>query len=416
MAYDYIVNIHKLMNANKTFTDKEMDDLLSSVESTIKEYLVNHVINMMYNDFDRNLTNYIYDLHIGFLEPLFDGESRFLLEYKLLHIIRCVKHNMYINYIPIRSYPDSFIRKLTPNYFNLENKIYTLQNIEQPVQRTEEWYKFRHNLLTASSIWKVFGSQSMQNQLIYEKCKPYTQYNNVSMDSPMHWGQKYEPISTQLYEQMYNTKVADFGCIRHPKYSFIGASPDGITIHMNNSRYARMLEIKNIVNRIINGIPKMEYWIQMQIQMETCNLNECDFLETKFVEYDNEDAFNEDGTFTHATDNSPKGIMILFSKDNNFHYEYPPITICREKYNEWEESILSKNKDLIWISNIYWKLEKMSNVLVLRNKHWFEAALPEIENLWKTIIRERVTGYEHREPKKRKAPTSLFGNKCLVKL
>ena len=45
-----------------------------------------------------------------------------------------------------------------------------------------------------------------------------------------------------------------------------------------------MLEIKNIVNREINGIPKKEYWIQMQLQMEVCDLGECDFLETRFKE------------------------------------------------------------------------------------------------------------------------------------
>jgi hypothetical protein len=45
-----------------------------------------------------------------------------------------------------------------------------------------------------------------------------------------------------------------------------------------------MLEIKNISNRIIDGIPKEEYWVQMQIQMETCDLDECDFVETRFKE------------------------------------------------------------------------------------------------------------------------------------
>ena len=60
-----------------------------------------------------------------------------------------------------------------------------------------------------------------------------------------------------------------------------------------NDRYGRMLEIKNIVNRDITGIPKKAYWVQMQLQMEVCDLEECDFLETRFKEYDNEQAFLE---------------------------------------------------------------------------------------------------------------------------
>jgi hypothetical protein len=53
-----------------------------------------------------------------------------------------------------------------------------------------------------------------------------------------------------------------------------------------------MLEIKNVVNREINGIPIEEYWIQTQLQMQVCDCDECDFLETSFKEYEDEDAFN----------------------------------------------------------------------------------------------------------------------------
>ena len=103
------------------------------------------------------------------------------------------------------------------------------------------------------------------------------------LDSPLHWGQKYEPVSAELYKKLYNTNITDFGCIKHSQYPCIGASPDGINTDITNPRFGRMLEIKNIVNRVINGIPKVEYWIQMQVQMETCDLNECDFLETSLL-------------------------------------------------------------------------------------------------------------------------------------
>ena len=115
---------------------------------------------------------------------------------------------------------------------------------------------------------------------------PYdgTKFDSVNMDSPFHWGTKYEPVSVQYYEYIYDTTIEDFGCIPHKEYSFLAASPDGINTDQNNYLFGRMLEIKNVVSREITGIPKMEYWIQMQLQMEVCNLNECDFLETKFVE------------------------------------------------------------------------------------------------------------------------------------
>jgi hypothetical protein len=93
---------------------------------------------------------------------------------------------------------------------------------------------------------------------------------------------------------MYKSKVEDFGCIQHPTYKFLGASPDGIIIESSTGRYGRMLEIKNPVSREITGIPKKEYWVQMQLQMEVCNLDDCDFLETKFVEYHDFDSYRDD--------------------------------------------------------------------------------------------------------------------------
>ena len=61
----------------------------------------------------------------------------------------------------------------------------------------------------------------------------------------------------------------------------------------------------------------MEYYIQMQLQMEVCDLNDCDFVETKFVEYDSFEDFKNDKY------NIKKGMIIVLIKDNSsFVYEY----------------------------------------------------------------------------------------------
>ena len=51
------------------------------------------------------------------------------------------------------------------------NKIKHLETIPQPEQRSEEWYEFRNNRLTASDFYKVFDTQSSQNNLILKKLK-----------------------------------------------------------------------------------------------------------------------------------------------------------------------------------------------------------------------------------------------------
>lgn len=318
----------------------------------------------------------------------------------------------------------------------IEKKIQMLRDIPQPEQRTSEWYKFRWNLITASNAWKAFESQPAINQLIYEKCQPLKVINDeeedikmVNTNTPLHWGQKYEPLTVMMYERDFQTKVEDFGCIQHPKYKFIGASPDGIIVNKESERYGRMLEIKNVVSRDINGIPKKEYWIQMQLQMEVCDLDECDFLETKFTEYPDEQAFmndtfkenlvndnagnGPDQNLTISLDNKTKGIILYFhTKEGKPFYKYKPLDITKEtEIKIWEETELEKYEsapyNYTFLKFIYWKLEKLSCVLVLRNKEWFKNNIGQLEKVWKIIEEERVSGYEHRAPVKKHKKDAL---------
>ena len=250
----------------------------------------------------------------------------------------------------------------------------------------------------------------MINQLIYEKCQPLkineeTKNTMVNVNTTFHWGQKYEPLSVMFYECLYNTKIEDFGCIQHESYSFLGASPDGINVDIHSERYGRMLEIKNIVNREINGIPKKEYWIQMQLQMEVCNLDECDFLETKFTEYESANDFYNDGNEKTLKDEY-KGVIAYFqTPDLKPFYVYKPIEISKyEEINKWEEETIEKyqtEQNILWVKNCYWKLEKLSCVLVLRNRKWFQDNIGQIGKIWKIIEEERISGYEHRAPNKK---------------
>jgi len=314
---------------------------------------------------------------------------------------------------------------VTENNINnniLTQKIEYLRTIPQPEQRTPEWYSFRHNLITASNAYKAFESQPTVNQLIYEKCQPLKtnsvddKFSMVNVNSTFHWGQKYEPLSVQIYEYIYDTKVEDFGCIQHKTYKFLGASPDGINVDSKSKLYGRMLEIKNIVNREITGIPKKEYWIQTQLQMEVCDLDECDFLETKFTEYQNFKEFTDDGTEEKTEKGELKGVIMYFNtKEGRPFYLYKPLTLLNyNEIDEWEEKMIEKYEsdehNMLWIKNHYWKLEKLSCVLILRNRKWFQDNIGQLEKVWNIILKERETGYEHRAPVKRVKKESLIKN------
>ena len=432
MDVDMCINADELINIIDTFTAPSVftvNEELALVETA--SVLINDLLTtetMLY------IQPYFHEYVIIEVTELIIDQLAEAITYDIEDdVALCVEQAMKIFYsrvAPKRSFSKTFIRT-KPSIAKLKEKITYLQNVPQPEQRTTEWYNFRYKFLTASSIWKAFISESTRNQLIFDKCKPLNveKYSHTSLDSPMHWGHKYEPVSVILYELLYKTQVSDFGCIPHNTLGFLAASPDGINTLETSDRYGRMLEIKNIVNRDIDGIPKMEYWIQMQLQMEVCNLHECDFLETRFKEYADEEAYlldsdndndNDNDTNINKTqDGQQKGMMIQFMSKGQPHYEYAPLNVSRADQLLWEEAMMDKHINDIWGKNIYWRLDELSCVLVLRNKFWFKAATPVLTELWKTIEHEKINGYAHRSPNKKvKLDTNniVQTGKCFIDL
>lgn len=337
----------------------------------------------------------------------------------VVHAIGEIMQQIYENVAPIRSRQRNSVHHNPHDIQYISKQLEYLKNCPQPLQRTPEWYESRNNCLTASNIWKVFGSESSRNQLIYEKCTPAKDFtdSNLNVESTLHKGQCYEPLSIQWYEHNCDAIVADYGAIRHPSIPFICASPDGINVNECSESYGRMLEVKNIFNREINGIPKMEYWIQMQLQMEVCQLDMCDFLETRFIEYDNWSDFESDGTFNTTSDNKEKGIFLMFmDTDGKIIYKYPPFGECREDFDKWEKTTLECYCDMEWIRNIYWRLDQVSCVVVERNKLWFAGALPLLTDIWSIIQKEKVEGFEHRKPKRKRKISREESSGCIIHL
>jgi putative phage-type endonuclease len=380
----------------------------NEIYDLIEEYLEDNIQYFFQPEFQEKMSEDI----TAFLE--IESKMEDLREW----IDACILHFYKLYDIPLRQYTSSTNDDILlenniqiPFLYtyqtkeNLQKQLDFLENYPKIKQRTEEWYQIRHNCFSASNIWKLLDSTAQINSLIYEKCNPIKsfQHHDINKNNSMSWGIKYEPLSIQVYEYKHPGKKVNtnYGCILHPKYSFIGASPDGINISETDPHFGRMVEVKNIYNREITGIPLEEYWIQMQIQMETCGLEECDFLETRFKEYETETAFYEDVLSEY------KGIILYFlqkpNADTSF-FEYMPLNISLEKYpiDKWIESQKEKyEKEYVLYEKIYWKLDEYSCVLVERNHLWFDSVLPKIRESWKIVEDERITGFQHRAPKKR---------------
>jgi len=383
----------------KKINNKNIEDFKESIYYFIEEYLKDNVRIYENYHFDDIVFSDIYKIILNTyginIVDSFNISTDIIIQ-------ECIDLYFLINDKP-RSFKHTLLLK-DPNIKYVKSIFKKIKKKEQPDQRTKEWYEFRYNLLTASSIWKAMDSTAMINSIIYDKCKPINilSKSTVNINSPFHQGHKYEPLSTMMYEFMYNTKIGEFGCIKHDTIPFLGASPDGINIDEKSKLYGRLLEIKNPVSdRLLNGTPKKEYWIQMQIQMEVWCLDECDFLETRFKTYENEEEFNKDGTFQKTKDDKFKGIILQFHDGNEPVYKYPPFQINKKEFEKWSEQCIEEHSDITWIGYTYWYLDQYSCALVLRNKEWFKKIYPLIDDVWKTIVKERISGYDHRKPKKR---------------
>ena len=436
------------------FNDEESLEIYQTCIHLMEEFITDNPKIISEPDFDDIFDENVQELmHSHFDFDIFYTEEA---EAEMEEIIEHAKTDFFKDHMPPRSYPDTIILE-EPDHDYVKSQINILRNKPQPTQRTKEWYEFRHNLITASNAYKAFENQTTQNQLIYEKCQPLNQELYVDGDdiedneeneenedikkikeikevvmvntnTTLHWGQKYEPLSVKYYEHVYGTKIEDFGCIQHETYLFLGASPDGINVDPETTRYGRMLEIKNIVNREIDGIPKKEYWIQMQLQMEVCDLDECDFLETKFTEYPDSNSYendtsteiyeDEDGVeFNNrclSKDNKMKGEIIYFhTKEGKPFYVYKPLDIIHPlDIIEWREKIIdyyTQNPQFSYtfMKTLYWKLAEVSCVLVCRNRQWFKDNIKDLEQLWSTVEKDRISGYEHRAPNRKQKKENI---------
>ena len=395
-------DLYDELKAEDDFTNTSYhEDFLETIDIFIDEYVNSHILEYKEKDFEDIVKEAVYSQilevyseQINYLDLSLDDT-----------VDECVYLYFTKNNCP-RSYEDSIVISNPINNI-ITKQLTKIKNKYQPDQRTDDWYHFRWDGLTASNLWKIFDTQASLNSLIYSKCVPIDikKYQSVNIDSAFHNGHKYEPLSLMIYEEIYDTKVSEYGCITHDNYEFLKASPDGINTKRGNPRYGRLVEVKNPVSRKLTGIPKKDYWIQMQHQMEVCDLNECDFLETIFKSYDNEDAFMKDGSFTTTADGKRKGIIIRYFDNKEPIYEYAPLNISKQDFDVWYNETMEKNKNLTWIENIYWYLEDISIVLVTRNRKWYNKALPKLIETWDTIVKERKEGYEHRKPNKREKKT-----------
>lgn len=306
-----------------------------------------------------------------------------------------------------------------------------LRAIEVPEQRTQGWFDMRYNRITASDGGSVVGVNEYEPPFKFVLKKVF----DIPFDGQKncYHGKKYEDTASMIYQYRMNVKVENFGLMKHPTIPFLAASPDGIVGHykmdgIHKTQYVgRMLEIKCVVSRKINtdceivnlknpkkGIVPAYYWVQVQQQLECCDLDECDFWQAQITEYPNRDLFVRDTMprepFRSAHTKMEKGVIIQLipknrldeSKESKEKYDSivwddakiinpPRIEMDPAECDAWIAETLAtydtqpEYKDYVFDRVFYWRMEDFSCVTIERDRDWFSDQIPIFEKMWGVV-------------------------------
>ena len=329
----------------------------------------------------------------------------------------------------LKEYIRNYVLKIINDYYeHLNNRVHVYANLQKlkqlklPEQRTKEWYEMRETMLTASSLADALGKGHFKKRedLLIEKTslEPPPRFTSPIIE----WGVKYEPVATTFYEKLNKLSILEFGLVPHPEFTIFGASPDGICDDTSPKEYiGRMLEIKCPPKRKFTKEVPEHYWMQIQGQLETCNLEECDFLQVKLEEYNTEQEYIDDKPLDESfkegiTDKGlPKGLVLSFVRtidnDTTYHYEYSEFYKTFDDIQSWSKRVV-EGYPLEYDRVIYhwWRIERYECTLVLRDRKWWLDTIPDILNFWEDVEHFRKVGNQElidkKEEKKNKRKNS----------
>lgn len=262
-------------------------------------------------------------------------------------------------------------------YQKVLKKLLHLPKVEQ---KTEEWYKMRQGMITASDFAQALGEGKFgtAKQLIQKKCEVSNESEASWNNTIMRWGNMFEDVAVSIYELMNNVDVHTFGLIKHPKRSYFGASPDGI------SDLGIMVEIKCPFKRKITGEIPMQYYYQIQGQLDVCGLDECDYFECEFGVFNTQDEY-----FENKDMSAYRGIIV--EKEGN-KFMYSPLNVSNINHiNAFIIHNVEKGDKLV-----YWYLKNYNLKRVARDDDFVRPKLDLLEDVWNKIVyyRQNPDKYE----------------------
>jgi hypothetical protein len=212
-------------------------------------------------------------------------------------------------------------------------------------QHTKKWHAIKKKFFGANDVASILNCGfNDQCDVIKRKISGEEQVFTPESIERMHKGTLCESIVRDLCSARIGKKIIDTGLKFHRKWSFITASPDGMTTNLNGEKMLTEFKVRSVLSNEL----KFKYWIQMQVQMEVWDINSCIYCENKIHYYSNESEMLLDKTALPGEIGSRGEIL--------------------------DDGV-----------KVFWKLEDYNQFIVDRDRSWFNNIFPRIEKIWNII-------------------------------
>lgn len=271
-------------------------------------------------------------------------------------------------------------------------KVKAIISSPQIPQRSEEWYKNYSKVLTASEFSALFTNTKRRKDLVLSKASPPQEQPSVfrlacptEEMNAIGWGIRFEPVIKQIIEFKDKCKIYEPGRLQHATNTQLAASPDGLVEEsVNQEQVGRLIEIKCPYSRSIGGEIPSDYWIQMQIQMEVADVDECEYIEANLV---SKRARQTDPLDLSGTTYQGKLYLLKQTVEEGKPYELKYV------YGEIGSSEMPAiPQGFVCIETIPWGLKSWHRKLVHRDKEWYEGTKPWQEAFWNDVETVRQGG------------------------
>ena len=301
------------------------------------------------------------------------------------HLRHQLKWLSHVKKIPFRSYNKAVQSILNDPHLG---KVWTRRRIIARLlerygnndQRTSQWHTKRSEMITASEVTKAFrtATPSARHELLLKKIEGSKPSDGSGMNTACAWGTQFEPIAKVLYCKLNEGgEVVDTSCVDHPTYPFLGASPDGIYFPPNRASpsWGKLIEFKCPISRKFDSTTPIPdaYYHQMQLQMECTNIDECDYVEMRFMTVQKSEWDSSTAPY--------KGRFAVYD-DGVVSYDY-------EMSPEWKAQLKSRDEEyrVVW-----WVLANWRVANVKRDYSWLDTHIEDLKSFWAEVQHHRTNG------------------------